>query len=292
MSHELIAPCIDLLRETEEVVVEEDRIYIPSLYYAEKGVATRVHQFSSIRRVETRNIDAEIAAIEKRDGIRFASLQKVALEKALSHSLLVLTGGPGTGKTTTIRGLIALFEARDKGVLLAAPTGRAAKRMAEATGRDAKTIHRLLKFSPGELKFDMNFDNPLTCDAIIVDEVSMVDVALMNSLLQAGTAERYGGSGGGRGPAAFGGAGECIEGYHRLRGGGCGGADRDFPAGAGKPDCDERTPDPGRRTSGIGQQPGFGFLFLAGGGSGGSGRRRSADYATGPAPSRLRRGRD
>ncbi len=185
VSHELIAPCIDLLRETEEVVVEEDRIYIPSLYYAEKGVATRVHQFSSIRRVETRNIDAEIAAIEKRDGIRFASLQKVALEKALSHSLLVLTGGPGTGKTTTIRGLIALFEARDKGVLLAAPTGRAAKRMAEATGRDAKTIHRLLKFSPGELKFDMNFDNPLTCDAIIVDEVSMVDVALMNSLLQA-----------------------------------------------------------------------------------------------------------
>ena len=185
VSPELIAPCIDLLRETEEVVVKEDWIYIPSLYYAEQGVATRVHQFSSIRRVETRDIDAEIAAIEKRDGLRFASLQKVALDKALSHGLLVLTGGPGTGKTTTIKGMIALLEARGRDVALAAPTGRAAKRMSEATGRDAKTIHRLLKFSPGELKFEMNFDNPLTCDAIIVDEVSMVDVALMNRLLQA-----------------------------------------------------------------------------------------------------------
>ena len=185
VSHELIAPCIDLLRETEEVVVEEDRIYIPSLYYAEKGVATRVHQFSSIQRVETRDIDAEIAAIEQRDGVRFAALQKVALEKALSHNLLVLTGGPGTGKTTTIKGMIALLEARGKDVALAAPTGRAAKRMSEATGRQAKTIHRLLRFSPGERKFEKNFENPLTCDAIIVDEVSMVDVGLMNSLLRA-----------------------------------------------------------------------------------------------------------
>ncbi len=185
VSPDLIAPCIDVLKQNEEVVVEEKRIYNPPLYFAEKGVATRVRQFSSIGRIETGDIHREIAAIEKRDGVRFAARQKVALQKALSHSLLVLTGGPGTGKTTTIRGLIALFEARDKKVALSAPTGRAAKRMSEATGRDARTIHRLLKFSPGENKFEMKFENQLTVDAVIVDEVSMMDVRLMNSLLQA-----------------------------------------------------------------------------------------------------------
>ena len=117
--------------------------------------------------------------------MRFAPHQRLALQKALSHSLLILTGGPGTGKTTTIVGLIALLEARKKRVALSAPTGRAAKRMAEATGREAKTIHRLLQFSPQEMAFKQNFENPLDIDALIVDEVSMVDVVLMNSLLRA-----------------------------------------------------------------------------------------------------------
>ena len=103
----------------------------------------------------------------------------------MSHNLLVLTGGPGTGKTTTIKGLIALLEARKKKIALAAPTGRAAKRMSEATGHEAKTIHRLLKFSPSEMAFEKNFDNPLEIDALIVDEISMVDTVLMNSLLRA-----------------------------------------------------------------------------------------------------------
>ena len=185
VSSHLIAPCISLLRESEEVVVEEDRVYKPPLFYAEKGVAKRVHQFSSIERIETGDINREISAIEERDGVRFAAQQKVALQKALGHSLLVLTGGPGTGKTTTIRGLISLFEARGKDVALAAPTGRAAKRMSEATGREARTIHRLLKFIPSTNDFEMNFDNQLAADAVIVDEVSMMDVRLMNSLLQA-----------------------------------------------------------------------------------------------------------
>lgn len=185
VSPEMIAPCIEQLQKIEEVVVEEDRVYKPPLYYAEQGVATRVHQFSSIERIETGDTGREIAVIEKRNGVRFAARQKVALEKALAHSLLVLTGGPGTGKTTTIRGLIALFEARGKDVALAAPTGRAAKRMAEATGREASTIHRLLKYSPGENRFEKNFENQLSAGAVIVDEVSMMDVILMNSLLRA-----------------------------------------------------------------------------------------------------------
>jgi exodeoxyribonuclease V alpha subunit len=182
---EIVEPCIDGLVHREEVVLEEDRVYLPPLYYSEKGTATRIHQLSSIQRIETGDIQQEIDSIERRDGVKFATLQRVALEKALSHSLLVLTGGPGTGKTTTIKGLLALLEARRKVVALAAPTGRAAKRMSEATGREAKTIHRLLKFNPSDMAFEKNFENPLEADAIIVDEVSMVDIVLMNSLLRA-----------------------------------------------------------------------------------------------------------
>ncbi len=182
---EMIEPSIDGLAAREEAVLEAERVYLPPLFYSEKGTATRIHQLSSIQRIETGDIQQEIVSIEKRDGVRFARLQKVALEKALSNSLLVLTGGPGTGKTTTIKGLLTLLEARGKVVVLAAPTGRAAKRMSEATNREAKTIHRLLKFNPSDMAFEKNFENPLEADAIIVDEVSMVDVVLMNSLLRA-----------------------------------------------------------------------------------------------------------
>ena len=180
-----IAPCIAQLRSEESIIVDEERVYLPHLYYAEQGAATRCYQLSQVQRIELGNIPAEIRAIEQRDGVTFAPRQKTALEKALSHNLLVLTGGPGTGKTTTIKGLIALLEARNKKIALSAPTGRAAKRMSEATGHEAKTIHRLLKFSPSEMVFEKNFENPLEIDALIVDEISMVDTVLMNSLLRA-----------------------------------------------------------------------------------------------------------
>ena len=180
-----IAPCIAQLRSEESIIVDEERVYLPHLYYAEQGAATRCYQLSQVQRIELGNIPAEIRAIEQRDGVTFAPRQKTALEKALSHNLLVLTGGPGTGKTTTIKGLIALLEARNKKIALAAPTGRASKRMSEATGHEAKTIHRLLKFSPSEMVFEKNFENPLEIDALIVDEISMVDTVLMNSLLRA-----------------------------------------------------------------------------------------------------------
>ena len=180
-----IAPCIAQLCSEESIVVDDERVYLPHLYYAEQGAATRCYQLSQVQRIELGNIPAEIRAIEQRDGVTFAPRQKTALEKALSHNLLVLTGGPGTGKTTTIKGLIALLEARNKTIALSAPTGRAAKRMSEATGHEAKTIHRLLKFSPSEMVFEKNFENPLEIDALIVDEISMVDTVLMNSLLRA-----------------------------------------------------------------------------------------------------------
>ena len=180
-----IAPCVAQLLSEESIVVNDERVYLPHLYYAEQGAATRCYQLSQVQRIELGNIPAEIRAIEQRDEVTFAPRQKLALEKALSHNLLVLTGGPGTGKTTTIKGLIALLEARKKTIALAAPTGRAAKRMSEATGYEAKTIHRLLKFSPSEMAFEKNFENPLEIEALIVDEISMVDTVLMNSLLRA-----------------------------------------------------------------------------------------------------------
>ncbi len=180
-----IPPCVAQLVRDEAIVAHEERVYLPHLYYAEQGAATRCYQLSQVARIELGDIPAEIAAIEQRDGVVFAPGQKLALQKALSHNLLVLTGGPGTGKTTAIKGLIALLEARKKKIALAAPTGRAAKRMSEATGHEAKTIHRLLKFSPSEMAFEKNFENPLTIDALIVDEISMVDTVLMNSLLRA-----------------------------------------------------------------------------------------------------------
>ena len=180
-----IAPCVAQLFSEESIIVDDERVYLRDLYRAERGAATRCYQLSQVQRIELGNIPAEIRAIEQRDGVTFAPRQKLALEKALSHNLLVLTGGPGTGKTTTIKGLIALLEARNKKIALAAPTGRAAKRMSEATGHEAKTIHRLLEFSPSEMAFKKNRENPLEIEALIVDEISMVDTFLMNSLLRA-----------------------------------------------------------------------------------------------------------
>ncbi len=185
VSADLVVPSLEALRESEQVIIEDGRVYIPPLYYAEKGAAGKLHQLSRIGRIETGDVSREIDGIERRAGITFAPLQKKALERSLSASLLVLTGGPGTGKTTTIQGLIWLLEARHKRIALAAPTGRAAKRLSEATGREAKTIHRLLKFSPRDMTFEKNADDPLEIDALIVDEVSMVDILLMNGLMRA-----------------------------------------------------------------------------------------------------------
>ncbi len=122
----------------------------------------------------------------QKDGIVLAERQREAVEMALTGKISILTGGPGTGKTTIIKTVLRLLATKDKQVLLAAPTGRAAKRLAESSGREAKTIHRLLEVSPSEgFKFQRNQDNPLECDMLIVDECSMVDLILMNNVLKA-----------------------------------------------------------------------------------------------------------
>jgi len=168
-----------------------DAVYLPPFFYAEKGVANKLRQLLSgprDRLGDFRSVDWEraFAWLHERNPIHLAGQQRAAVQMALTEKVSILTGGPGTGKTTVTRGIIELLQARRHTVLLAAPTGRAAKRLAETTGLAAKTIHRLLEFKPSEgFKFLRDQKNPLDTDLIIVDETSMVDILLMNHLLKA-----------------------------------------------------------------------------------------------------------
>ncbi|OPX25371.1 MAG: recombinase RecD [Candidatus Latescibacteria bacterium 4484_107] len=179
-----LRPCLNDLSREQEVILEDEHVYLPPLHYAEQAVSKKLHQLAQVSKVELRDLGEEVRAVEKRTGFTFAERQKEAIAKALSENVLILTGGPGTGKTTTVLGMIALFARRSRSIALCAPTGRAAKRMSEATGREAKTIHRLLKFQPrGGFEYDGN--PPLPADVVIVDEVSMIDILLMHHLLKA-----------------------------------------------------------------------------------------------------------
>jgi exodeoxyribonuclease V alpha subunit len=161
-------------------------IYLTHLHVAEVGVANRFTSLDSPLKLML-PIDAEKAArwFEKRHGITLNEEQRTAIRKAVESKLLVITGGPGTGKTTLIKALADIFRAKSQRVLLAAPTGRAAKRMEELAGIPASTIHRLLEFSPARMTFLRDHDNLLECDVLIIDEVSMLDIVLLYHLLKA-----------------------------------------------------------------------------------------------------------
>ncbi len=164
-------------------------IYLAPFFYAELGVANQfLRLLNSDERHDTGHVQtdaASLAQLESEMRIRFAPQQCEAIHTAMTARALILTGGPGTGKTTTTVGMIRLFEAQGKHITLTAPTGRAAKRLSETTGGEAKTIHRLLEFSPQINAFKRNRQNPLDTDVVIVDETSMVDLVLMNRLMQA-----------------------------------------------------------------------------------------------------------
>jgi len=166
---------------------DENRIYLPAFDAAEREVARRLCDLM-MAFPQTPHLDVgtnmAIDAFEKRRGISFSDRQRRAIRSALSEGVLVITGGPGTGKTTIIECIISLLS-REGTVVLCAPTGRAAKRMTEATGWEAKTIHRLLEYGGEGDFFSRNQENPLECDCVIVDEASMVDLMLMRSLLRA-----------------------------------------------------------------------------------------------------------
>jgi len=183
---------IDDLIEDKEIVQaffeEKSYIFLTEEYLDEKSIADRIKVMLRFPPAKGRIGEKEIEAIEEKKDIRFEEKQKKAIITAVNDGLLVLTGGPGTGKTTTLNGILELFEKKKLRVLLAAPTGRAAMRMSEVTGRQAKTIHRLLEveWSEGDRqRFTRNMENPLEADAVIVDELSMVDTHVFAALLDA-----------------------------------------------------------------------------------------------------------
>lgn len=164
---------------------EEERVYLPAFDAAEREVAQRLCELmASLAPVKSCGAHRDIDRFEKERGIRFSERQREAIISALEQGVLVITGGPGTGKTTIINCIIRLL-ASEGDVVLCAPTGRAAKRMTEATGYESKTIHRLLEYGGEEGSFARNQENPIEGDCVIVDETSMVDLMLMRSLLRA-----------------------------------------------------------------------------------------------------------
>ncbi len=173
----------------EETVANVRACYLERLYQAEKGAVLRLKSLIEAAADVSRRAGGAIAAIEREQGITYAPRQRHAVEAAARKGVLLLTGGPGTGKTTTLRGIVALFRSMGLDISLAAPTGRAAARMAELSGLEAMTIHRLLGAAWDEgsqsVAFSKNEKDPLTADAVIVDEMSMVDLELFAALLRA-----------------------------------------------------------------------------------------------------------
>lgn len=193
----------DLIQEKTIVKTDEngnaaDAVYLPPFYYAEIGVAGKLKRLAAAPATDrlwtrlmkareesgNRELSVDVEAIEKKVGMTYDDVQHDAIRQAATAKVMVLTGGPGTGKTTTTHGIISAYKAYGLKILLAAPTGRAAKRMTEATGLEAKTIHRLLECKPPE-GYQKNEEDPLEGDVLIVDECSMIDIVLMNSLLKA-----------------------------------------------------------------------------------------------------------
>ena len=179
----LLSMTLDEMIRTEDVKVEDKAaIYLPPFYYSEIGTARRLREIY----VAPRTISVELEGLEQRisTGLSYDPVQLEAIKTAAQSKILVLTGGPGTGKTTTTLGIIKAFQTAGASILLAAPTGRAAKRLSEATGLEAKTIHRLLEVKPPE-GYQRNEENRLEGDVLIVDECSMIDIMLMYALLRA-----------------------------------------------------------------------------------------------------------
>lgn len=180
---------LEALASAHRIAIErldggEIAIYTPELLSAEIRVAERVAELLASRR-PLDCVPHAVSEFEKLSGLELAATQRDAVELAASHNVVVVTGGPGVGKTTIVRAILALFDAARMKVVLAAPTGRAAKRMSETTGREALTIHRLLEFDPKTSEFTRNRDEPLEVDAVIIDETSMVAIELADALLAA-----------------------------------------------------------------------------------------------------------
>ena len=190
VKEELLSTTLDEMILAEDVKTEEipesgeDAIYLPPFYFSEIGTARRLREIFSSPKQLTVNSEGLENRIRQKTGIVYDEIQMKAIQTALESKILILTGGPGTGKTSTTRGIITAFRETGAKILLAAPTGRAAKRLSETTGMEAKTVHRLLEVKPPE-GYQRNESNPLEGDVLIVDECSMIDLLLMHNLLKA-----------------------------------------------------------------------------------------------------------
>lgn len=187
---------LDNLTLNKELVIEEYNgermLYQSNLYYMEMNCARMLHDLNIAYKIKPAVLEKKIAVIEKKDNIKLDKLQKDAVFQAVQNGIMIITGGPGTGKTTTINTIIQIMESEGFDILLAAPTGRAAKRMSETSGMEAQTIHRMLEIDGGSLDedkggmhFQRNETKPLEADVIIVDEFSMVDIYMLYALLKA-----------------------------------------------------------------------------------------------------------
>ena len=184
---------LDEMIRTNDVIRDEaenqDAIYLPPYYFSESGCAKRLIRLMSCKKKKSEDTEEILKKVAVSSEITYDEIQWQAVKTAISSKVMVLTGGPGTGKTTTTLGIISAYKQAGCQIILAAPTGRAAKRMTEVCGIEAKTIHRLLEITPGENevgnRFARNENNKLDCDVLIVDEMSMVDILLMDSLLAA-----------------------------------------------------------------------------------------------------------
>lgn len=201
---ELIRQSVDLLDIPEDIINEaidyeiaegylkqanfpvHDSIFLTSLYRNEQSVADNLKRLvKGTLPWQTGNLEKKIEGVENRLGIKLADSQRQAVAAALKSKVMVITGGPGVGKTTIVRAILSILEVTGIDIELCAPTGRAAKRMSETSGHPARTIHRLLEMSPATMAFKRNEDNPIECDLLVVDECSMVDISLADSLLKA-----------------------------------------------------------------------------------------------------------
>lgn len=181
VGEEAIGAVLADMSGADDVITDGEAIYLPPFHYAECGVARRL---LALRNGNGSLFPEDEPELPRGEGIVYDETQLEAVSLALKSKVMVLTGGPGTGKTTTTKAIIGALRSSGMKVLLAAPTGRASKRMSEATGMEAKTIHRMLEYNPKD-GYQRNADNPLTGDALIVDECSMIDILLMNNLLKA-----------------------------------------------------------------------------------------------------------
>ncbi len=186
LDRERIEESIDMMVEEGSLIQDEQALYLPPFYHSEVGVARRIKEIVSMPTFfKINEVDGIINRIEREKRISYDETQRQAIKTAAKSKFMVLTGGPGTGKTFTIQGIIEIFERMGAKIYLAAPTGRAAKRMTETTGREAKTIHRMLEYKPPQGYMRNVENNPLECDVLIIDETSMVDIILMYNLLKA-----------------------------------------------------------------------------------------------------------